>query len=127
MSMPYITNEICEQPVVGIRGDYLAFRIEINAPDCPAEINLASYSYDAQVWSQTRAIDPTNPAGGIVLIEKQTDFGVELLQDEGAIVLTLDADQTSLLKPDEEYRWFLKWFITRPSIKTIANGPLKVR
>lgn len=125
--MNTISTGICEQVITGLRGDYLAFNIAVNAPDCEIEIDLNAYAYEAQVWSGTRAVDESNPAGGIVLIEKQADFTVEISQAEGTITLSLLASQTEVLNPDEEYRWWIKWFTTQESIKTLAAGFLVVR
>ena len=125
--MNTISTGICEQVITGLRGDYLAFNIAVNTPDCDNPVDLEAYGYEAEVWSCTRAVDHSNPAGGIVLIEKQADFTIELSQAEGMITLSLLASQTQALNPDEEYRWWIKWFTVPESIKTLAAGFLVVR
>ena len=125
--MNTIPTGICEQVITGLRGDYLAFNIAVNTPDCDTPVDLDSYGYEAEVWSCTRAVDESNPAGGIVLIEKQADFTIELSQVEGMITLSLLASQTQALNPDEEYRWWIKWFTVPESTKTLAAGFLVVR
>lgn len=124
----FVNLEPCEIAVTAVRGDYVGFTVNI-ATGCEGEpVQLDQYNYSAELWSVTRCVDDNNPSGGLVPVEKQADFTIELNQasDPPMVVLSLLASQTEALQPDTIYHWDLKWFLNTESIKTIGHGPFKV-
>ena len=127
MSSAEINTVPCPVNVVAVRGDYLAWRVEINV-DCQV-LDLTAYNYIAEVFQTTRRIDESNPCGGIVRVAKVTDLNVELdeASDPKAIVLSLLPEQTEMLNSGCCYQWSLRWYSTDiKSIRTISAGSITV-
>ena len=123
-----INLEPCLIAVNAHRGDYTGFVVQVGAACADVPIQLDEYQYSAELWTATRCVDESNPAGGLVLVEKVYDFTIEQNQasDPPSLILSLMASQTATLEAETEYHWQVKWFTDANSIKTIAHGPFKV-
>lgn len=124
----FISLEPCEIAVTAVRGDYAGFVVQVGAACSDTPIQLDEFQYSAELWTATRRVDDSNPAGGLVLVEKVYDFNIEQNQitDPPSLILSLVASQTATLEAETEYHWHVKWFTDAESIKTIAHGPFKV-
>jgi len=124
----FISLEPCEIAVSAVRGDYAGFVVQVGSGCDEETVELSGYQYKAELWSCTRKVDDSNPSGGLVLVEKQHDFSVELNQASTppSIILSLTATETATLEAETEYHWSVKWMLSEESIKTIASGPFKV-
>ena len=124
----FISLEPCEIAVTAVRGDYAGFVVQVGSACAETPIQLDEFQYSAELWTATRRVDDSNPAGGLVLVEKKFDFLVEQNQasDPPSLIVSLTASDTSTLEAETEYHWHVKWFTDAESIKTIAHGPFKV-